>query len=251
MYDSHRLGQALEKVVARGEERRYHRFRGARWYGGIATGDVVGCNLFCHFCWARDEVRLHPSRAGEFCSAEQSFSRLDRIAKSKGYRQLRLSGQEPTIGREHLLSLLELVDNSPYIFILETNGILIGGDSDYAAALAGLRRSSVRVSLKGANEEEFSLLTGARPEGFGLQIRAMENLNEAGARFHAAVMTSFSSAETLARLRDRLREISQEIVDEIEVEELILYPHVVKRLKEKGLVAATAHRPDKVPPELV
>ena len=251
MYDAFKLGLALEKVVARGDERRYHRFRGARWYGGIATGDVVGCNLFCLFCWARDEVRLQPSKAGEFCGAWQSFSRLDRIAKSNGYRQLRLSGQEPTIGREHLLSLLELVEKSPYTFILETNGILIGGDPDYAAALAGFNRSSVRVSLKGANEEEFSLLTGARPEGFGLQIRALENLNEAGARFHAAVMTSFSSAETLARLRDRLKEISQEVVDEIEVEELILYPHVVKRLKEKGLGASTAHRPDKVPPELV
>lgn len=251
MYDALRLGQALEKVVARGEERRYHRFRGARWYGGIATGDVVGCNLFCHFCWARDEVRLQPSKAGEFYSAEQSFSRLDRIAKSKGYHQLRLSGQEPTIGREHLLSLLKLVDKSPHVFILETNGILIGGDPDYAAALAGFRKSSVRISLKGASEGEFSMLTGAKPKGFELQINALKNLSEAGASFHAAVMTSFSSEENLARLRERLGQISQDVVDNIEVEELILYPHVVKRLKEKGLVAATAHRPDRVPPELI
>ena len=251
MYDAYRLGQALEKVVARGDERRYHRFRGARWYGGVATGDVVGCNLFCHFCWARDDIRLRPSRAGEFYSAEQSFSRLDRIARSKGYRQLRLSGQEPTIGREHLLSLLKLVDKSPHVFILETNGILIGGDPDYAAALADFERSGVRVSLKGASAEEFSMLTGAKPEGFELQIRALENLSMAGASFHAAVMTSFSSEENLVRLRERLGQMSQEVVDNIEIEGLILYPHVAKRLKEKGLVAATAHRPDRVPPELV
>ena len=84
-----------------------------------------------------------------------------------------------------------------------------------------------------------------------MQIKALENLNEAGARFHAAIMTSFSSEENFARLRERLCEISQDIVDNIEVEELILYPHVVKRLREKGLVAPTAHSPDRVPPEFI
>jgi len=251
VYDSRRLGEALEKVVARGQERKYYRFRGARWYGGIATGDVVGCNLFCHFCWARDDVRLRLSKAGEFYDVEASFSRLSGIARKNGYRQLRLSGQEPTIGREHLLTLLGFVDRSPYRFILETNGILIGANPDYADALASHHNSEVRVSLKGASEEEFSMLTGAKPEGFALQIKALENLNNAGARFHPAVMTSFSSPASLAKLHDRLSQISPSIAESIEVEELILYPHVVKRLKEKGLAAVTAHRPDKVPPELV
>ena len=32
--------------------RRYRRFRADRWYGGIATADIVGCNLRCAMCWA-------------------------------------------------------------------------------------------------------------------------------------------------------------------------------------------------------
>ncbi len=251
MYDPVRLGESLEKVVVEGDRRKYYRFRGARWYGGIATGDVVGCNLFCHFCWARDDVRLNASTAGEFYSPDMSFAQLDGIARSKGYGLLRLSGQEPTIGKEHLLALLGLVDRSPHQFILETNGIMIGDDPDYAPAIARHRRASVRVSLKGASEEEFGRLTGARPEGFGLQLKALENLHEAGANFHAALMTSFSSRENLDRLRERLSRIDPSIADNIEVEELILYPHVVQRLEREGISASKAHRPDRVPPELV
>jgi len=251
VYDSLRLGQTLEKIVAKGDQRKYHRFRGARWYGGIATGDVVGCNLFCHFCWARDDVRLRPAMAGEFFSAEDSFSRLNRIARSKHYRQLRLSGQEPTIGREHLVGLLGLVEKSPYVFILETNGILIGGEEDYAAALAGNRNLGVRVSLKGASEGEFSLLTGAKPEGFELQLKALRNLIDAGVRCHAAAMTSFTSKRDFEALRTRLNEIDQYLGENIEIEELILYPHVVKRLKGKGLTPRVAHEPGQVPPEQV
>ena len=251
MYDPVHLANSLEKAISEGERRKYYRFRGARWYGGIATGDVVGCNLLCHFCWARDNVRLNASKVGDLFSPEESFARLDGIARSKGYGLLRLSGQEPTIGKDHLLSLLRLIDDSPHHFILETNGIMIGHDRDYAPAIASHRRASVRVSLKGASEEEFSRLTGARPEGYGLQLKALERLHEAGADFHVALMTSFSSQENLERLLERLKSIDQSIAQNVEAEELILYPHVVNRLQREGISMSKGHRPDSVPPELV
>ncbi|MEM4889814.1 MAG: molybdenum cofactor biosynthesis protein MoaA, partial [Thermosphaera sp.] len=54
--DPFKLTTIAEKQVTRLRngvlERRYYRFRGGRWYGGIATGDVVGCNLRCKFCWS-------------------------------------------------------------------------------------------------------------------------------------------------------------------------------------------------------
>lgn len=45
-FDPFKLSSIVYRGVARIrdglEERRYYRFRGGRWYGGIATGDVVG-----------------------------------------------------------------------------------------------------------------------------------------------------------------------------------------------------------------
>jgi uncharacterized Fe-S cluster-containing radical SAM superfamily protein len=46
------LGERVSEKVCRGNERMYYRFRGGRFYGGVATADAVGCNLRCVFCWS-------------------------------------------------------------------------------------------------------------------------------------------------------------------------------------------------------
>jgi len=47
-------------------------------------------------------------------------------------KKLRVSGAEPTIGKNHLLALLERFEASEFrLFILETNGVLFGVDKDY------------------------------------------------------------------------------------------------------------------------
>ena len=90
----------------------------------------------------------------------------------------------------------------------------------------------MRVSLKGCNEEEFSRLTGAEPKGFALQVLALENLYQAGVNSHPAAMVSFSPPENINTLRDRLGEIDREF-QEVEMEELVLYGDVERRLKGK------------------
>ena len=65
--------------------------------------------------------------------------------------------------------------------ILETNGILIGADESYARDLARFNNLYVRVSLKACNQTEFSAVTGAIPEGFQLQLQALESLARFGA----------------------------------------------------------------------
>ncbi|MDI6707660.1 MAG: radical SAM protein, partial [Candidatus Thermoplasmatota archaeon] len=136
MYDPIKLSAKIEKLVVKGNERKYYRFRAARWYGGIVTGDVIGCNLYCTFCWFSDIAREKPQLVGRFYSPDSAFSIIDTIAKKRKYSQIRLSGGEPTIGGEHLLELLRLIDKTEYSFILETNGLLIGYDKNYAQSLA-------------------------------------------------------------------------------------------------------------------
>jgi len=253
-YDPLKLTEAVRKIVVRSEGevelRKYYRFRGGRWYGGIATADSVGCNLRCRFCWSW-RPRDNMNKYGSFYTPKEVYMRLISIASKRGYRQLRVSGGEPTIGRKHLLQLLELLEGTNYLFILETNGILLGAQRDYAKELSKFKNIHVRVSLKGCTPEEFAKLTGAKPEAFNLQLNALKNLIDYGVSTHPAVMLSFSSKESLEMLVEKLREIDNELVEELEPEYVFLYPHVIELLKRHGLKPRIAYSPNNIPEELI
>lgn len=234
MYDPVKVSKKIEKIVVQGELRKYYRFRPARYYGGIATADCVGCNLSCVFCWSK-APRENPSKAWKFYSPEQAFNRIDAIASKHGYSQLRVSGNEPTIGKQHLLKLLELVEQTDYRFILETNGILLGYDLAYARDISSFKCVHARISFKGCDSEQFTLLTGAKPEAFELQLDALRNLIDAGGSTHAAVMKEFAPEEKLASLKKRLREINPRLVHDLEFEYLIPFPHVMRQLARLGI----------------
>lgn len=251
MYDPLKLSETVKRVVVRGVDRKYYRVaRGGRWYGGIATCDCVGCNLRCVFCWS-GYPRDHPEKCGKFYTPEQIFNALDKVAKRRNYRLLRISGNEPTIGREHLLRVLEYVEGTQYLFILETNGILIGADKSYARDLSKFSKVHVRVSIKGSTPEEFSKLTGAVPEAFELQLKALENLLDYGVSCHPAVMLSFSTNDSIRSLMDKLKEIDPSLLEEFEEEYVFLYPHVVERLKRANIKPRIAYSPNKIPKELI
>lgn len=246
------MSEAIEKVVIKGISRKYYRIaRGGRWYGGIATADCCGCNLKCIFCWSGAPRDL-PEQIGRFYTPEEVYSALKGCALKHGYRQIRISGNEPTIGREHLLKVIELVETDGYLnFILETNGILIGNDKSYAHALSKFDKVHVRVSIKGTSEEEFSLLTGALPEQFNLQLQALKNLLDYGVSCHPAVMLSFSGKEGYNKIREKISEIDVKLADEIEEEYVFMYPHVVKRLMKSGIKPKISYEPNRIPEELI
>ena len=184
---------------------------------------------------------MRPGRYGKFYSPRQVAGKLITVANKKGFRQVRISGNEPTLAREHLLHLLEQIPKD-IRFILETNGILIGHDATYAMDLSRFENLYVRVSVKGIEEVEFSQLTGVDSSGFGLQLAALENLARFNVNAHPAVMVSFSSPEKIKSFRKRLRRIDEEYED-FEVEELVLYGTVEKRLDKAGLSYYTAYEP--------
>jgi uncharacterized Fe-S cluster-containing radical SAM superfamily protein len=251
-FDALKLSEAVERLVVKGLSRKYYRVaRGGRWYGGIATADCCGCNLRCVFCWS-GAPRDHPDKIGKFYTPEQVYRAVKSCALKRGYRQIRISGNEPTIGKGHLLRVLELVeDDGLFTFILETNGILIGNDKNYARELSKFACVHVRVSIKGTSEEEFSSLTGAMPEQFNLQLQALKNLLDYGVSCHPAVMLSFSSREGYERIARRLTEIDTKLAREMEEEYVFMYPHVVERLKKRGISPKIAYEPNRIPEELI
>jgi len=235
LYNPVALAEETERIVVKGKLRKYYReARSEKWYGGIASAYCCGCNLRCVFCWS-GFPRDNPDKIGEFYDSEQVFNQLREVASKRGYRQLRITGNEPTIGRDHLFGVLELVAQSNFQFILETNGILIGHDRHYAVQLARFKNLHVRVSLKATGPEEFSRLTGANPEAFDLQLEALRNLFKAKVSFHSAIMMSFSSLSDIEQLKRKLAEIDHGLADNLEGEYVILYPPVVERFKKAGV----------------
>ena len=138
------------------------------------------------------------------------------------------------------MKVLELVGKTEFVFILETNGILIGNDRKLARQLSKFKNLHVRVSLKGTNREEFAKLTGVKPKGFDLQLTALQNLLEAGVSFNPAVMLSFSDPHNYEKLKQEPREIHKKLPQYIEEEYVILYPTVIARLKKAKITPKRA-----------
>jgi len=229
MYDPAELSKKIENIVINENWKKYYRFRATGFYGGIATADVVGCNLRCKFCWSSNSV-WNAKNTGKFYSSRQVADALHEIARSKGYTKVRVSGGEPTIGRKHLIVLLDNI-SPEFLFILETNGILLGTDKSYVKELSRFRNLHVRVCLKGCNSEEFSMLTGAE-KGFEYQIKALENLRDERVGFNIALVSAKNEKK---QLFDRLAEMGLGNIM-VEEEKITLYPHVRKRLDKEGLL---------------
>jgi len=249
-FDPLALAKETEKRVTRegpeGLERKYTGIYSAPVYGGIATGYAVGCCLRCIYCWA-NWSRDFPERFGKFYSPERVAKALTKAAErgitSPGWERfrsikvnkLRLSGCEPTLVKEHLLSTLEHLAESKYpIFILETNGILLGSDSNYVKRLAPFAdKLYVRVSLKAATPEGFTQRTGALGKYYELPFTALKYLREEGILNRAAAMTDPRVMPSKEReiLIERLGKIDQELATDLEEEQIDVYETTRSRLK--------------------
>jgi uncharacterized Fe-S cluster-containing radical SAM superfamily protein len=178
-------------------------------------------------------MMTQPHRVGQFYAPEEVVRNLLSIARKKEFRHIRISGNEPTLHRSHLLKVLEQIPKD-FQFVLETNGILIGHDPSYGKDLSRFPNLYVRVSLKGACLKDFARLTGMNAEGFDLQMKALEHLLGEGVDCFPAAKACFSSPEEIEKLRGRLKEIRPDFAN-FEEEELILYPFVLENLQKGGI----------------
>jgi len=249
-FDPLELARETEKIVTRegseGLERKYTDFYSVPVYRGIATGYAAGCCLRCVYCWS-NWSRDFPERFGRFYSPKEVAQRLFKaaeqgIAYSDYWRKaipkinnLRLSGCEPTLGKEHMLSVLEHVEKSNYPFYLETNGILFGADRDYVKKLSRFSKFIyVRVSLKAATSEGFTQRTGAIGEYFEFPFRALRYLLDEGIYARAAAMTDSKvmAKEERKVLIEKLSEIDPRYgKGELEEEVIDVYDTTINRLK--------------------
>lgn len=230
-----RAKDAEDKVMA-GNKRRYHRFRAAPYYGGIATADAVGCPFLCAYCWNYFR-NLHPEKSGRFYSPQEVAGNLLGIAKKRGFHRYRITGSEPVLGEksfEHLTETINLVSQGDPAarFILETNGLLLGYHPEFCDKLPreGLM---VRVAIKGVDPESFEKITGAERKFIEYPIRAVKLLQDRGIEAWPAVMGDLFDDKEIGGLKKLLR--SADITAELEIEYLERYPYVMEMLSKKGI----------------
>jgi len=240
-FDPVELAKETEYIVTRhgpnGQERKYEAFYATGVYGGISTGYCIGCCLRCVFCWV-SWGRDYPERFGQFYSPEEVFNRLSEAAHKHNVNKLRISGAEPTIGKNHLLRLLELVEQSEFpLFILETNGVLFGVDKDYVNKISRFTKPHVRVSLKTGTAEDFTKKTGAKPEAFEIPFQAVRNLLDNNVSFHVAAMSAdprIMAPKERENLIKKLVEIDPRLLANLEEEVMDDYNTTLARLKFAG-----------------
>jgi uncharacterized Fe-S cluster-containing radical SAM superfamily protein len=236
------LGTAMEKIVVDGNRRKYTQLgRTLRFYGGTTSATEVGCNLRCKFCFS-DKPVWKPARTGRFYTPEQVFNGLAKNARRHGHKTISASASEGTLGRDHLFELLDLVEQSEFVYILETNGMTLGADPDFAQQLARYKNLHVRVSLKGSNKDEYHELTGANRFSYRLPFLALKHLIDAGISCNACVMASFSSDASLAGLKHALMKLHPGILKSLEIEHITLFPKVRERLKRYELTPTKTRR---------
>jgi uncharacterized Fe-S cluster-containing radical SAM superfamily protein len=240
LYDPVFLSKKTESNVIRGNKRKYLRFGTTPDYGtGIATAYTVGCNLRCLFCGSHD-TRDKNDLVQDFYSPEDVFEiLLDIISENPKINKLRLSDGEPTLGFEHLIELLELNEKSEtnLVFVVETNGIMLGFDEQLAQEISRFKKTYIRVSLKAGNPEAFSLKTGAVQESFFLPFQAIKYLKRYGANFGVSAMSRdprFMDPLERISLMSHLGIIDPELVLKLEEEVIYLFPTALRRIKAAG-----------------
>jgi uncharacterized Fe-S cluster-containing radical SAM superfamily protein len=241
-FDPIALAAATELVVVDGARRKYVQLgRPLRFYGGTTSATEVGCNLRCKFCFS-DKPVWKPKETGKFYTPQQVFDGLVKSARKHGHKIISASASEGTIGREHLMQLLDLVEESEFVYVLETNGMTLGNDPEYAQALAKYKKLHVRVSIKGDNPELYHELTGAHPDSYELPYKALSHLIDAGVSCNACLMSSFSDEEGIKRAKGQLIEVHPGILKSLEIEKITMFPKVAERLSKKGLKPLKAKR---------
>lgn len=232
-FDPLEIVHKTEEIVCKGKSRKYTDFYCAGVYGGISTGYTVGCCLRCVFCWV-NWSRDFPFKAGKFYSPQEVSFNLTNYARRRKVKKIRISGGEPTLCPEHFISVLDLIDEYHFLFILETNGLLLGENPEYVDKLKKYENIHIRISLKAGNPEGFEKRTGAKGEFYELPFKAIEYLKQADISFHVAAMTDPRIMPRDEREMMLVKLKSTGYQDYLEEERCDPYSSAVKRLKKAG-----------------
>jgi len=231
-FDPLELAKETEQRFVKGNKRRYYSFRVEPFYQQIATARGPGCDLRCAFCWT-DPSKDNDDVVGKLYSPQEVYDNIIRASSNEFGKVtltegVRISGFEPTIGRQHLLEVIDVFKKDPdhfHWFLLETNGILLGADESYVQDLSRFGDYlQVRLSIKAGTPDAFERKTGARAEFSELPWKALDFLRKYGIKHRVAAMSqdpAFVPQEERRQLIQRLASYHEPKYREISDEDLL------------------------------
>ncbi len=137
---------------------------------------LTGCNFHCKGCFrpARDE-------GGTKLTAEETLERMEQACLNyygKVPTEAMITGGEPTLDKEYLLSLVRgLKERGFDRIVLMTNGYALGEDETYVTELEEAGLTEAHVDVKAFSEDIHKWYTG---ESSKPVLRAIEKLNASG-----------------------------------------------------------------------
>ncbi|HRR42381.1 MAG TPA: radical SAM protein, partial [Syntrophales bacterium] len=223
----------IESIVMQGTKRSYYRVRFAERFDCPVTVDSVGCCLSCAFCW--NSSRNTEMKPGKFYEPEEIATKAVEIATKENMWRFRVSGCETILGKastDHFCKFMDSIlareGGKNAVFLLETNGIMLGHSKELVHKLSKYKdHLAVRVSIKGEDPQQFEKLSGAKAQNFEYQKLALDYCYELGIPSLPAIMSTFMD---LAKVSNYLRIHP----DDIDQEKLKFYPSTKKTLIERG-----------------
>lgn len=159
---------------------------------GLCSGHIRGtccvvlevtkrCNLSCTFCFAEGEQDINERTNAETAYFEPTFAeireRLDKLVVP-GKTLVQLSGGEPTV-REDLPQIIRGAREAGCRYVqLNTNGLRLAQNLEYAQELAEAGLSFVFLQFDGIKEETYEKLRGKAL--FKIKEKAIKNCGLAG-----------------------------------------------------------------------
>jgi len=207
--------------------------------GKAVLAGMTGCNMRCIYCmWPPRNLKPRRVREESLLTPRQAAERIVAAAKENNLSVAKIGGGEPTIGWEHTIRLIRILEEKSSLnLVLETNGIVPAVRGDIAEDISTTRRLVVRVSIKAATPEMFQKITRVPSAYFDYPFRFMEKLVDSGvepSRIKPVIMISFEDPRVVARLGERLAEIDYRLIRNAEPEIVLAYPDTLRRMKRYG-----------------
>jgi uncharacterized Fe-S cluster-containing radical SAM superfamily protein len=206
----------------------YMRFQPRRFYGGIYTADIFGCNWTCDSCWSKFGWRgVEPKF---ILTSDEVVQKLVGGMERNGLIRSRISGGEPSLyWKSHLFAVtrkfLEAGDDT--YLIIETNGTAFGPeDIDKLEEAVGEKADRVQftVGVKATSGERLAELTGQTVETAKRfrknQLELVYHLAqpERLVTFSALFLDSFVDDDELEAFTEALEEIVGGPLDETTID---------------------------------
>ncbi|MHB8896580.1 MAG: radical SAM/SPASM domain-containing protein [Candidatus Geothermincolia bacterium] len=179
----------------------------------LVVAPTAACNLNCHGCYSGS------SGAGP----SMAYSDLERlVAEARrlwGIKVVVFTGGEPLLYRSESKGVLDIVESNPdLLFLIFSNGTLV--DRSVARRLSSLGNPTVALSVEGLRET-----TDARrgPGAFNRVVRAMDELQDAGALSGISVTATGNNCEEL---------LSDEFLDFFFVRNSMVYGFIFQYMPE-------------------